>query len=133
MGGDSGGGGNPGALYQNAAPMEGLPIAGKDSTIGSPFEYGQFQSFLPNLPSAEEQAGGMRAPSATGINSDMLKFKSPSGVIAPNPGMDQINSLRDELAKLKAGGANMMGGNVGEGYNTGRPSWLKDPNDSGGA
>jgi hypothetical protein len=131
MGGDSGGGGNPAALYQNAAPMEGLPIAGKDSTIGSPFEYGQYQSFLPDLPSADQMKEGMRAPSATGINSDMMKFKSPSGVIAPNPGADEIKGLRDELAKLKAGGA--AGNNVLGGNGQGPPLWRDASMDVQGA
>jgi len=100
--GGGGGGGNPAALYQNAAPMEGLPISGKESTIGSPWEYGEFQNFLPDIP----EAGKGPAPSATGLTSEMFKYKSPTGVVAQSETGNQINDLKNELAKLKAGGVN---------------------------
>ena len=94
MGSDGGGGGNPQALYQNAAPMEGLPIAGKDSTIGSPYEYGKFQNFLPDI-----KADGPN-DMATGLCPDMFMYKSPSGVVAQSDQSGQIDQLRDALAKL---------------------------------
>ena len=95
--GGGGGGGNPQALYQNAAPMQGLPIAGSESTIGSPYEYGQFQSFLPEL-----STDGSPNPMATGLSRDMLQFRSPTGTVAPNTGDGQIATLRNDLAKLRA-------------------------------
>jgi len=100
--GGGGGGGNPAALYQNAAPMGGLPIAGAESTIGSPYEYGQFQSFLPDVPTAEQHSQGQRAPSATGLNSDMFQYRSPTGVVAESGVGNQISDLRGALAKLTA-------------------------------
>jgi hypothetical protein len=77
--------------------MEGLPIAGKDSTIGSPFEYGKFQSFLPDL-----ATDGGPNPMAKGLTSDMFQYKSPSGVVAQSDTGNQIKELRDALAKLTA-------------------------------
>jgi hypothetical protein len=110
MGSDGGGGsGNPALLLQGGTPMPGLPVAGKDSNIGDPYDYGKFQNFLPDIP-----AEG-RAPSATGLRPDMFKYRSPSGIIDPgsNSGdssggsgdvTGQIKDLRDQLAKLTAGG-----------------------------
>ena len=97
MGSSGGGGGNPQALMGNAAPMQGLPIAGRDSAVGSPFEYGQFQNFLPEI-----QAEGEN-PMATGLRPDMFKYRSPSGVVAESGAGNQIQELRDALAKLQAG------------------------------
>jgi len=96
--GGGGGGGNPEALYENAAPMEGLPVAGAGSTIGSPWEYGQFQNFLPEIPAEGP------APSATGLKPDMFQYKSPSGVVAEGGANGQIEELRAALAKLQAAG-----------------------------
>ena len=91
-----GGGGNPALLSQNAAPMGDLPIAGKNSTIGSPFEYGKFQNFLPDI-----QAEGEN-PMATGLRPEMFQYKSPSGVVAQSGVGDQITELRDALAKIQS-------------------------------
>src|SRR3954468_13109125 len=107
-----GGGGNPAYLYMGSGnPMPGLPVAGKDSTIGSPQEYGSFQSFLPEI-KAEGQND-----MATGLRPDMFQYKSPSGVVAQSDQGNQIQSLRDQLAKLQAmqgavgagGGSNQFG------------------------
>jgi hypothetical protein len=96
--GSGGGGGSsdPSALYRTAAPMEGLPVAGKDSTIGSPYEYGEFQNFLPDI-----QAEGQN-PMATGLRPEMFQYKSPTGVTAPSSDTLGIDSLRADLAKLMA-------------------------------
>jgi hypothetical protein len=76
-----------------ATPMPGLPVAGKDSTVGDPHEYGTFQNFLPDI-----QAEGVN-PSATGLRPEMFQYKKPQGVVDP-----EIQSLRDQLASLKAQG-----------------------------
>ena len=104
MGSSKGGGGNPAMLASQAAPMPGLPIAGKDSTIGNPFEYGKFQNFLPDIPGEGEGP----APSATGLTKEMFLYKSPSGVVekSAGPGADEIQSLRDALAKMQEESAN---------------------------
>jgi hypothetical protein len=94
MGSSGGGSSDPSALYRNAAPMADLPIAGAGSTIGSPFEYGQFQSFLPEI-----QAEGEN-PMATGLRPEMFQYKSPTGVTAPSNDTLGIESLRADLAKL---------------------------------
>ena len=96
--GSGGGGGSsdPSALMRTAAPMQGLPVAGKDSTIGSPYEYGQFQSFLPEI-----KAEGQN-PMATGLRPDMFQFKSPAGVTAPSTDTLGIENLRTNLAALMA-------------------------------
>ena len=108
--GGGGGGGNPAALYMNSKPMEGLPIAGKDSTIGSPFEYGKFQNFLPDVKA--EGPNDM----ATGLRPEMFKYRSPSGVVAESDTGNQIGQLRDALAKLQAGqGSNQFGAAQGGG------------------
>ena len=101
--GGGGGGGNPALLMQNADPMGGLHIAGKDSTIGSPFDYGKFQNFLPDI-----KADGPN-DMATGLRPDMFEYKSPGGTVDPGVG-GQIQELRDALAKLQAGSG---GGGVG--------------------
>jgi hypothetical protein len=109
--GSSGGGGSsdPSALYKTAAPMGDLPIAGKDSTIGNPFEYGQFQSFLPEI-KAEGQND-----MATGLRPDMFKYRSPTGVAAENgaggdSGSGGADAMRNVLAALTSGAA---GGGAG--------------------
>lgn len=122
MGSSGDSGGNPSALYQNAAPMDGLPIAGKDSTIGDPFDYGKFQNFLPDLPS-----DGSKAPSATGLTADMLQFKSPRGGVgaAIQSAVDggsgdkpAVGGAGDMLG-TKAGGT---GGSIGTGVGAGAGS-----------
>jgi hypothetical protein len=93
---------------QNAAPMQGLPVAGADSTIGSPYEYGQFQSFLPEI-----KAEGQN-PMASGLRPDMFQFKSPTGVTAGGGG-GGADAMRDILAKLSAAGSAGGGGGAGGG------------------
>ena len=102
MGSSGGGSGNPALLAQAGVPMPGLPVAGKDSNIGDPYNYGKFQNFLPDIP-----AEG-RAPSATGLRPDMFKYRSPDGILDQNSGDssgsaksgDDNSQLRDLLAKL---------------------------------
>jgi hypothetical protein len=72
--------------------MQGLPIAGQEDAIGSPYEYGQFQSFLPDVGD-----GSSPNPMATGLTRDMLEFRSPTGVTAPDS-----NALRGALAAIRA-------------------------------
>jgi hypothetical protein len=88
-----------------ATPMPGLPIAGADSTIGDPYEYGKFQNFLPDI-----QAEG-KNPSATGLRPEMFQYRKPSGVVDP-----EIEKLRNELAALKGASAAPAGGG-------GNPQW----------
>ena len=108
--GSSGGGGGGGAgmmaLMNQGKPMPGLPIAGAGASI-DPYEYGKFQNFLPDI-KAEGQND-----MATGLRPDMFKYRSPSGVVEEGGGSGaagggdvagQIQGLRDELAKLTAGG-----------------------------
>ena len=105
MGSSGGGSSNPAALYQNAAPMGGLPIVGKDSSpVANPYDYGKFQNFLPDIPS-----DGSAAPLAHGLTSDMFTYKSPGGQAQAGVG-DQINDLRTTLAKLQASQNNVMNG-----------------------
>jgi len=94
--GSSGGGGSsdPSALMRTAAPMGGLPIAGQDSTVGNnPYEYGQFQSFLPEI-----KAQGQN-PMATGLRPEMFQFNSPYGL----GGGGGADAMRNVLAALQAG------------------------------
>ena len=77
-----------------ATPMPGLPVAGQDSSVGDPHEYGTFQSFLPEI-----QAEG-RNPSATGLRPEMFEYRRPSGVVDP-----EVQDLRDQLAQLQASAA----------------------------
>jgi hypothetical protein len=63
-------------------PIPDLPVAGKDSTIGDPYEYGKFQSFLPDA-----KASGPN-DMATGLRPEMFQYRKPTGVKDP----------RDELA-----------------------------------
>ena len=79
---------------REATPMPGLPVAGKDSTIGDPYAYGKFQNFLPVT-----QASGAN-PSATGLEPEMFQYTTPSGGTDP-----EVQSLRNELAQLKASSA----------------------------
>lgn len=118
MGSGGGGGGNPQALYQNAAPMGGLPIVGKDSSaVGNPYDYGKFQNFLPDAGSDGKY------PVARGLSPDMFTYKSPSGTVAPGVG-DQISDLRSQLAKLTTNGTKADGTNnvdQGQGINWNSP------------
>lgn len=94
MGSSGGGSGNPMYLSQGGTPMPGLPIAGQGAPNDNPRTYGSFQGFLPDLPAA----GQGPAPSARGLTSEMLQYKSPQGVVAPN----EVDSLRQQLAALQA-------------------------------
>ena len=58
--------------------IPGLPVAGKDSTIGDPYEYGKFQNFLPDA-----KASGPN-DMATGLRPEMFEYRKP---------------LRDQLAE----------------------------------
>jgi hypothetical protein len=103
-----------------ANPMSGLPVAGKDSTIGDPYKYGQFQNFLP-----EPLTEGPN-PMATGLRPDMFQYRKPGSGAGADP---EIQQLRDQLAQVQAGGAGAAGGT---GYT---PKYLPggglDPNDPG--
>ena len=101
--GDGSGGYFPG-MFGAATPMPGLPIAGKDSAIGDPYEYGKFQNFLPDI-----KAEG-RNDNATGLRPDMFIYKSPSGVVQQSSGDAQIQDLRNQLAALQAAQASQGGG-----------------------
>jgi hypothetical protein len=108
-----GGGGNPAHLMMGASPMAGLPVAGANGAVSDPFNYGKYQSFLPN-PVAEGQN-----EMATGLRPDMFNYRSPKDIMAGNAGAppgdntgSQIQELRDQLAKLQAGaigGRNQFG------------------------
>lgn len=108
---DSGGGGYVSSPVGPAMP--GLPIAGKDSNIGSPYEYGKFQNFLPDI-----KATGQN-DMATGLRPDMFTYRSPSGVVAEGGAGNQIQSLRDELAAALASGSIGGGGGGGRGVGGG--------------
>jgi hypothetical protein len=111
-----GGGGNPNAMFMNVAPMADLPIAGKDSAVGSPYEYGKFQSFLPDIKA--EGPNDM----ATGLRPEMFQYKSPSGVVAQSDQGNQIQSLRDQLAQLQAAQAKMGSGGSNQ-FGAGEEDW----------
>jgi hypothetical protein len=84
-------------IQQNATPAPGLPVAGQGGGTGSPYDYGQYQNFLPDA-----QASGQN-PMATGLRPDMFKFRGPGG--GPNPQLQgqQGNTLREALSTLLAG------------------------------
>ena len=84
--------------------MPGLPIAGKDSTIGDAYEYGQFQNFLPTI-KAEGQND-----MATGLRPEMFGYTKPSGA---NPEADALPTPR--LAAAIAAGSGGGGGGGGGG------------------
>jgi len=100
MSSSGGGDGGIGALLamQAANPMPGLPVAGANSTIGDPYDYGKFQNFLPDI-----QAEGQN-PSATGLRPDMFVYRSPKGVVDQSDLGSQITGLRNQLAQLQAAG-----------------------------
>jgi hypothetical protein len=92
-------------------PIPGLPVAGANSTIGSPYEYGKFQNFLPDV-----QASGPN-PSATGLRPDMFTYRSPSGVVAQGGLSGEIQGLRDQLAQLQASSQGAGGGGGASDFN----------------
>ena len=69
-------------------PIPDLPIAGKDSSIGDPYDYGKFQSFLPDAKA--EGPNDM----ATGLRPDMFNYRKPSESVNIHP--------RDQLAQSMA-------------------------------
>ena len=123
---DGGGGGNPGLLSQFAGKLGNLPVAGEEGTARDPYDYGKYQSFLPNI-SAEGPN-----PMATGLRPSMFEYRSPKEILAGNGtegggeggggttlGGDtgkQTEDLRGELAKLTAArpaaGAGPIGGRI---------------------
>jgi hypothetical protein len=119
MGSGGGGGGNPALLTQNAAPMGGLPIAGKDSNIGDPYDYGKFQSFLPN-PNPDGSA-----TLARGLTPDMFQYKSPSGVpvsggsVLPGGSGGSGGVVRNNVDPGASGGNVLPGDTSGGGGGTG--------------
>jgi hypothetical protein len=91
--------------------MGDLPIAGKDSTIGDPYQYGKFQNFLPDIKDTGPN------DMATGLRPGMFDYKSPGGGAAAG-GAGGGNDLRNVLAAVAggaggagAGGAGGAGGN----------------------
>lgn len=77
-----GSGGDAPYVPPNATPISGVPIAGQGGTAGggsnvNPYDYGRYQSFLPDIP-----AEGA-APSAGGLTSDMFRYEAPSESLAP--------------------------------------------------
>jgi len=112
-----GGGGNPMLMaMMGGRAMPGLPIAGQGDTV-DPFKYGKFQNFLPDIPAAGEGP----AASATGLTSDMFKYRSPGGEVSGDTTStsNDIQALRNELAKLQQGqgGGGGGGGSPPFGYN----------------
>lgn len=126
MGSSGGGGGGyfPG-MGGAASPIPDLPVAGKDSTIGDPYDYGKFQNFLPDIetdtlnPSTTDhpliQNSGVN-PSATGLRPYMFDYKSPRSNVTQGPATggggggggggassSDIQDLRNQLAQLQAG------------------------------
>jgi hypothetical protein len=85
-------------MMQQGTPMPGLPVAGSANATGDPYEYGQFQNFLPDVKS--EGPNDM----ATGLRPDMFQYKKP------NPGG---GTLRDTLAQAVAGGDAVGAGAAG--------------------
>ncbi len=110
----SGGGGGAGdfaslvAMAQAAQPMANLPIAGSDSATGDPYNYGQFQNFLPDA-----KATGQNDV-ATGLRPDMFRYRKPNDVVGaaggggPGPaapaGTADASGARDALAQIVASG-----------------------------
>jgi hypothetical protein len=123
--GGGGGGGDPSKLAMGGTPMPGIPIAGQGADV-NPFEYGAFQNFLPDMPTADAFGKGERAPSAMGLNQDMFKYKNPMGELAPGSSGGGNDNLRNEFARMMqtmgggngsfGGGGNMAGsGSVTDG------------------
>ena len=78
MGGGSDDGGYNPAMFQQASPIPGVPVAGsgKSSAGGDssdPYNYGKYQSFLPG------PGGG----SAYGLTDDMFKYRTPNEILNP--------------------------------------------------
>lgn len=124
MGSSDDGGGDPSAQYQNNAPMPDLPVSGTGGSI-DPYNYGSFQSFLPDIP----PAGRGPAPSATGLTSEMFQYRSPSGTLTPVGGGDDAN--RGALAQIMGKG-NFGGIGVGPG-GAGGYVGARGPNPAAGA
>jgi hypothetical protein len=93
-------------MFGAATPMPDLPVAGKNSTIGDPYQYGKFQNFLPTI-----KAEG-RNDNATGLRPDMFVYRGPGGVTEGDSGATQggdvsgqIQDLRNQLAQLQTQGS----------------------------
>jgi hypothetical protein len=109
--GGGGGGFFPG-MFGPATPIPDLPVAGKNSTIGDPYQYGKFQNFLPDI-----KAEGLN-DNATGLRPDMFKYRGPGGVTEGDTSNNtmqggdvssQIQDLRNQLAQLQQqGGLNNL-------------------------
>ena len=68
MGGGSDDGGYNPAMFNQASPMPGVPVASPGGGGGiDPYNYGKYQNFLPV------------AGSAHGLTEDMFEYKSPKG------------------------------------------------------
>ena len=108
-GGGGDGGGMMALMRGGGTPMPGLPIAGSSDANIDPYTYGQFQNFLPDI-KAEGQND-----MATGLRPDMFNYQKPGGGAVDAAGggggnVDgQIQELRDQLAKLQAGGGASQG------------------------
>jgi hypothetical protein len=110
-------------LSQGGAPMPNLPIAGQGAPNDNPQTYGSFQEFLPEISPAGRAgnqilpAGQGPAPSATGLTSEMFRYRSPQGTgidpdaaraaaYARDPSLQGPGGggdLRQQLAALQAG------------------------------
>jgi len=125
MGSSGGGGGGFNPLAFGAAnPMPGLPIAGKDSTIGDPYEYGKFQNFLPDI-KAEGQND-----MATGLRPNMFNYTKPNpgGGVLPGTSLSSANDiqgLRDQLAALTAQVNSGGGGAAGSTLAPDDAAWVR--------
>ena len=123
--GSSGGDANPMFLSQGSAPIPNIPIAGQAGEL-KPHERGTFQNFLPEILAAGQGPN----PSATGLTTEMLKYRSPQGVVeaasggapaaaapaaaAPAAAAGGADAMRNQLAAIAAEGggefANAFGG-----------------------
>jgi hypothetical protein len=114
--GSSGGSANPMYLSQGGVPMPGLPIAGQGAPNDIPQNFGKFQEFLPEISPAGRPgyqimpAGQGPNPSATGLTSDMFRYRSPQGNVTPS----EVDSLRQQLAALQQQGGGGGGGGNGQ-------------------
>lgn len=80
MGGGSDDGGYNPAMFQQATPYPGVPVAGSSGKTGNgnadgsdPYNYGKYQSFLPG------PGGG----SAMGLTDDMFTYRTPNEILHP--------------------------------------------------
>lgn len=95
--GSGGGGGGP-TPPPVAQPISGVPIAGSGSTSIDPYNYGQYQSFLPDIPKEGS------APSAMGLTSDMFRYAAPNDILNPATGTAAQPSVADSAPSAGGGG-----------------------------